>query len=242
MTAPVTLPLFRRRSASAGAAVAMLALALAGCGAADDPGTGAPVSTESTSTDESPTPGGSEGSTGSASAPETPGASPEASGGQFVPASSEGPAQNVPVPEMPAVAKERTQEGLEAALEYWWEANFYLKTTGDAGPLESISADTCEICRNISESWPDVYAASGWAELEPIDVKVLDTRASESDSLSVLTFQVTDGPSSLYKPGGILVEEGSLAERQTSYWSGSASFSGSKRHWLIENLRLVRTE
>src|SRR5699024_12344017 len=41
---------------------------------------------------------------------------------EYIPASAEGPAQNVPEPNLPAVATENTEEGAKATLEYFWEA------------------------------------------------------------------------------------------------------------------------
>ncbi|MDI3331096.1 MAG: DUF6318 family protein [Micrococcus sp.] len=221
--------------------MAVLALALTGCGGADDPETGAPVSTESSSGGASPAPNGPAGSGSSGSSPASVDLSPEASADAFVPASSEGPAQNMPVPEMPEEARERTKEGLEAALKYWWEANYFLKSTGNAAPLLEVSADSCEICNEIGDSWPAIYEASGWADMEMIVVDVLDIRFTSGSSPTLLTFEITDGPSLLYRPGGELVKDGSLTERQTSYWSGTATYSTEKRHWVIEDLRLVRT-
>ncbi|MCY1157255.1 MAG: hypothetical protein MOP51_275, partial [Citricoccus sp.] len=165
MTGPVSTLMMRRRAARAGAAVAVLAVALTACGGgADDPDTGAPVSTPSASTEAATGPSGSE-ETESSVAPSGPSAaSSEASGGEFIPASSEGPAQNVPVPEMPAAAKEQTQEGLEAALEYWWETDYYLKLTGDAAPMESVSTADCVLCEDLLKRWPELYELGGWGE------------------------------------------------------------------------------
>ncbi|MFP5313120.1 MAG: DUF6318 family protein, partial [Actinomycetes bacterium] len=55
----------------------------------------------------------------------------------YKPADATGPAQNVPVPVLPEVAKTETKEGLEAFAKYWYELLSYGYESGDTKPLSS---------------------------------------------------------------------------------------------------------
>ena len=135
------------RSAAAGAAVAA-ALILAGCagGAPADPGA------------VSSTPTGS----ATSSPPSSPTPTPTA---VYKPADASGPAQNVPVPVLPEVAKTETKEGLEAFAKYWFELLSYGYETGDVEPLKAVSGPDCAFCngliRNVSDAWADGQWISG---------------------------------------------------------------------------------
>ena len=91
------------------AVVVAAALALSGCNSGGDPNSGGTISPASTAT-ESVSP--------SASPTPTPTAA-------YKPADAAGPAQNVPVPVLPEVAKTETKEGLEAFARYWFELLSY---------------------------------------------------------------------------------------------------------------------
>jgi hypothetical protein len=93
-------------------------LLLAGCsgGAPADPGSASPTAAESASASATPTP--------------TP--TPSA---VYKPADASGPAQNVPVPVLPDVAKTETKEGLEAFVRFWYGALNYAFETGNTKNL-----------------------------------------------------------------------------------------------------------
>ncbi len=67
-----------------------------------------------------------------------------------VPASSEGPAQNWPAPQIPEEIYEPTEEGAQAALEYWWETWDYARVSGDTEPLRKVSHETCGWCDHVA--------------------------------------------------------------------------------------------
>ncbi|QCU77931.1 hypothetical protein E7744_06850 [Citricoccus sp. SGAir0253] len=224
----------------------MLALALAGC-------SGGGQVAESGSLAGTQSPSGANGSTpaseatmavessasGTASATRSAAASaasPSASD-EFVPASSEGPAQNVPVPEMPAEAREQTEEGLEAALEYWWEANYFLKSTGDPRPLDSVSMDSCGVCQSQLERWPRVYQDEAWVVTKPaiitFDLSDVETNRSSGTSL----FRVTEAPGELYMASGRRVEEASSDGSHERPWAASVTFDNSDGYWRVDDIR-----
>lgn len=123
-----------------GAAVLVFgfALALSGCNSGDSPG-----------------PGG----TSSPVAAETPTATPiptSTPSAVYKPADATGPAQNVPIPVLPEVAKTETKEGLEAFARYWFELLSYGYETGDTKPLSAVTSPTCTMCeraKQVQEGW-----------------------------------------------------------------------------------------
>lgn len=249
MSAPVNTPssmrpsmrVSRRPAARAGATLAVLALALSGCagesGEGEDAATGAPVNTESaTSGSSSPV---ASGSAGSGDGDGTPSAtasskSPGSPDGEYVPASSEGPAQNVPVPEMPAAAQEQTQEGLEAALEYWWEAEAHLKATGNKSPMEKASAEECALCNNLMARWSEIYKLGGWAENRPAELTVQFVSVEKGGARGTGSFLVSESKSQIYQPDGSAGGSGDGSKNRP--WVFSASFSEERDVWQVDGL------
>ncbi|GAA1128219.1 hypothetical protein GCM10009582_26910 [Arthrobacter flavus] len=85
------------------------------------------------------------------------------------PASSDGPAANLPVPEKPPLADENSVEGLEAFTEYWFELLNYAYVTNDWAPLEEVTDPGCDTCAAIRSSVEEVYDGGQWiagAEIE----------------------------------------------------------------------------
>lgn len=78
------------------------------------------------------------------------------------PASSAGPARNLPKPELPAAAKENTKAGFEAFTQYWFDTVTYALETGDAEPLKSASLVSCKMCASYADSASSARSAGGW--------------------------------------------------------------------------------
>lgn len=97
-----------------------------------------------------------------------------------VPASSDGPAQNWPVPEPPEEIYEATEEGAEALIQYWFDVRHYARITGDTVPLEYVSMDACALCESNLERLSEVFSNGGWYVSEPDMVEVFSLRL-ESD-------------------------------------------------------------
>lgn len=90
-------------------------------------------------------------------------ADPDATDDEPVAASSEGPAENWPEPEVPDEISEETDEGAEAFIQYWFDVRHYSRLTGDTAPLEDISHPECELCNIEVEKIEAVYP-EGWIE------------------------------------------------------------------------------
>ena len=210
------------------AALSAVVLLLTGCsGDAGGDGPTSAASETTTSPAASETPGGDSGS---------PSASPSSSAtGSYEPATSEGPAKNVPVPEMPEAVKEPTEEGLEAAVEYWWEAGYYLQLTGDPGPLESISSEECVICESFVENWREVYDAGGWSTGSTIDIEnlVVDVQGDGAGSMIML---INETKPSIHESNGEERTGDTAGQEVDVHWTGYASFDESDGHWIVEEL------
>lgn len=171
------------RSAAAGAVVAA-ALLLAGCagGAPADPGT------------VTSTPTGS--ATASSSATPTP--TPSA---VYKPADASGPAQNVPVPVLPEVAKTETKEGLEAFAKYWFELLSYGYETGDTKPLSAVTSSSCTMCeraKQVQEGW---HQDGRWLVGGRVTTPSVNTTFNEAPGGNYqVAVQVSQEPLSYYNP------------------------------------------
>ncbi|UNK45115.1 DUF6318 family protein [Arthrobacter sulfonylureivorans] len=80
----------------------------------------------------------------------------------YKPASEDGPAENVPVPELPEAATEKTEEGLTEFSAYWLETMTYAYATGDLEPMKAISGANCTACINAAQTIETSYSDGGW--------------------------------------------------------------------------------
>ncbi|MDQ0802327.1 DUF6318 family protein [Arthrobacter sp. SLBN-112] len=176
----------RPRRFSAGAVVIAGSLLLAGCAGSSpaDPGTTSPAASES--------------ATSSASA--TPSPTPSA---VYKPADATGPAQNVPVPVFPEVAKTETKEGLEAFTRYWFDQLNYAYQTGDVVGLQAVTSPDCDYCSKLTASLTANYQGDRWLAGGTITTPASTTtfdRASDGNFQVIL--QVLQTPISYYETGG----------------------------------------
>lgn len=125
--------------------VVLAALLLTGCGPDDDGAAASPSSTASSAAASSSEPG------------------PDATPADYVPASLDGPAQNVPKPVMPDLAKEESRDGAQAFLDYWSDAKWYAYQTGDTSYARDIINDNCEVCLDELDEIEKLYESSAWA-------------------------------------------------------------------------------
>ena len=125
--------------------VVLAALLLTGCGPDDDDGAAASPSGAASS---------------AAASPSEPG--PDATPADYVPASLDGPAQNVPEPVMPDLAREESRDGAQAFLDYWSDAMWYANQTGDTSYIREVVNEACEICSDQFAVIEDVYAEGAW--------------------------------------------------------------------------------
>jgi hypothetical protein len=161
-------------------------LLLAGCsgGAPADPGSTSPTSAESASPSATPTP--------------TP--TPSA---VYKPADASGPAQNVPVPVLPEVAKTETKEGAEAFAKYWFSVLSYAYETGDVALFESIEPPSCAACQKVKEVIRDWHSEGRWLVGGKLTTPVAETTfVKDEDGKYDVAVQVRQEPLSYMRPDG----------------------------------------
>ncbi|EXF25901.1 hypothetical protein BG28_09960 [Nesterenkonia sp. AN1] len=169
---------------------------------------------------------------GGASEPEQPGGDGDETGDPEpaptpVPASSDGPAQNWPEPEIPAEIYEETEEGALAALQYWFDTATYLQLTGDPGPFDSMSSSDCVVCGRTTEQFEEVYSSVGAWHVAGRSV-VQDPIASSitNDREIGVLFILSESPAQVYESSGeqVLDHPGDDLEAEASLVFGSDSW------------------
>jgi Family of unknown function (DUF6318) len=181
---------FMSRGLRSGAVVfaAATCLALAGCagGAPADPGTSSPAPTSSATSTPSPTP--------------TP--TPTA---VYKPADASGPAQNVPVPVLPEVAKTETKEGLEAFAKYWFQLLSYGYETGKTEQLSAITSPNCIMCERTKEVQHGWHEDGRWLVGGKVQTPVVTTTfRPAADGRYQVAVQVSQEALSYYNADGSL--------------------------------------
>lgn len=173
--------------------VALAALLLTGCGPDDDDGAAA-----------------SSSSTASSAAASSSEPGPDATPADYVPASLDGPAQNVPKPVMSDLAKEESRDGAQAFLDYWSDAKWYAYQTGDISYVREVTSPSCAVCSEELKTVEEAYELGAWliGGREKLEI--------QEDSV----YRTSDG---IYKPvvkgwseGGRLVEGGEVTYEEPS--------------------------
>lgn len=150
--------------------------------------------------------------------------------GEPVPASSEGPAQNMPVPEAPARVTENSQEGAEAALEYWWELDAYARNTGDVEPLKEFSAGDCTFCVNRVNHVIKTYDEGGWWKQEPHGIGQ-NGLTNQGDDTFKGPFEINEGSFTTFDGDSAPeVKDGA----QDQVWGALLTHEG--EHWVVRDL------
>lgn len=144
----------RRTGVAALSTMAVLTWALVGCSTDDDDGQPTGPSPSATAT-------------------------ADATGGEteseYIPASADGPAQNVPRPTKPALADEESVEGAQAFLDYLADARSYAWQTGDTSLVREITAPACDFCIEEYDAIDEHYRDGGWATGGREVLEILDT-------------------------------------------------------------------
>jgi len=212
------------RLSAVGLAVA-LGLFLSACGGGDaeaggEPG-GAPPSAEV-----SPEAGGDGGESESAESSESASPTP-------VPASSEGPAQNWPEPEIPDAMYEESEEGALAALQYWFEVDLYMQLTGESEPFEHASDVDCQICSGRIGQFEKLYLEDeGWhvADGAVVEDEIVSS-VSAAREVSII-FTIHEGPFVEFSVDG--QEQASGGEERLSGVEAVLGFDRSR--WRVTEL------
>ncbi|WP_344717945.1 DUF6318 family protein [Nesterenkonia halobia] len=181
-----------------------------------------------------------EGPEGSPSDPTSDSAGEGGTGGdgssEPVPASSDGPAQNWPEPEAPEEITEKSEEGAEAALEYWWELYAYARNTGDTSSLVKMSMSTCDYCKARVEHTIGVYDQGGWWHQDEYEIK--DMALVEQDDGSYKGYFILGGGTFI----SYSEDSPTQAEDDSSVQRWGAKFAYADGRWVAEDLSHLCTE
>lgn len=120
----------------------------------------------------------------------------------YKPADAKGKAQNVPVPVMPALAKENTKEGLEAFIRYWYAQLSYVDETGDTAGWLPLFAPECRLCLRLQESGKDGYVKGRWLSGGRINIPTIEVQWQASKDNQWSKVQVIQEAIDYYNPDG----------------------------------------
>lgn len=142
---------------------------------------------------------------------------------EYIPASDEGPAQNVPEPTLDAVASENSPQGAIETVLYFWEAIDYGRLTGDTRHAADVAHYVCDVCSNLIYRWDQIYEDNGWAALhDETQVEVVETHGyhdEHDDRWIVALFSMTEPASDLYQDGELIADESYNAETHDGWWA-----------------------
>jgi hypothetical protein len=126
--------------------------------------------------------GDAEGEPGSSASPATSAVASEATTPtpKYKPASADGPAENVAIPEMPSEAMLKSQQGLEAFIPYWFETLSYAYESGDLRPLRQHIGPQCFSCDEFAKVIDAWHVEDGWIVGGQIEVTDIEDRFVET--------------------------------------------------------------
>lgn len=152
-----------------------------------------------------------------------------------VPASSDGPAENWPEPEVPDEIYEETEEGALAALRYWFDAATYLQLTGDIAPVDTVSASDCETCNNKIDQFYDLYEVEGgWYVAEGVTTTDEIVSSITTEGNAGILFTLVEGGYSAYDNSG-----NSLGEVTRETYAAEASLAHDGAQWWVRELSIT---
>lgn len=228
----------RRRATQAGALTAALLLTLTACGggtstsSSTSPAAAPPsASTTTASTSSSPAPATSPTATSAASP--SGGSSSASASGEYVPASADGPAQNVPTPVMPEAMKRKDQAGAEAAVRYWWDAIYYLQQTNDPEPMLAASnQSTCDFCTQYAANVAEIYSDGSWyTGTKPTVNSVIAAPVGDAIDATAL---VSLGDGLGFSSNGLPIEKTRAEAEERQPWRYAMSFDKDNGHWVVD--------
>ncbi|MEV8156697.1 DUF6318 family protein [Kocuria salsicia] len=83
--------------------------------------------------------------------------------GDYEPATLAHPARNVPKPVMPEEAKQETEAGAQAFLNYRADAQWYSIQTGDTSLIRQVTSTDCANCVEQYDSFDRAYSDGNWS-------------------------------------------------------------------------------
>ncbi|QWQ35224.1 DUF6318 family protein [Arthrobacter sunyaminii] len=165
----------------------------------------------------------------------TPSATPAAS---YKPATAEGPAENVPLPVMPELAKRESKEGLIAFGHYWFSLLNYGYETGDASPVKGLSTSECQLCELYYVDLEEGYENDDWIQGGKISISSSGSQFEKTpEGRYQLLLSIRQEAGVNRGPNGVIYGAGSAGDEQATAQIMEATYISD--HWvvnLVENM------
>ncbi|MGO4250312.1 DUF6318 family protein [Paenarthrobacter sp. RAF54_2] len=120
----------------------------------------------------------------------------------YRPADAKGKAQNVPVPVIPALAKENSKAGLEAFIRYWFQLFSYAYETGETTGVTEHSSRTCVLCEHLVKSINANHTDNRWLVGGSFQTPVVEVLWDPALSSQQGKVQVIQQEIHYFDPGG----------------------------------------
>lgn len=120
----------------------------------------------------------------------------------YKPADANGKAQNVPVPVMPALARENSKAGLEAFVRYWYAVGNYANETGDVSELSTLSTQQCQSCVYFQKAATDGHMNGRWLVGGSVTLPSIEINWNPTETNHQATVQVIQDAVSYYNADG----------------------------------------
>ncbi len=157
---------------------------------------------------------------------------------EFVAASADGPAQNVPKPVLPDAVQDNSAEGARATVEYFWQAVDYGRLTGETEPIAQVAHYVCESCNQLIYKWEQIYADGAWAVLATeTRVKITEIQQNYSEERdeewTAVFFEMAEPASEFYQDG-VLDQDASTEGATSGGWWVEMVYDTDGQQWEID--------
>ncbi|MEE2570700.1 DUF6318 family protein [Pseudarthrobacter sp. J64] len=153
----------------------------------------------------------------------------------YKPADANGKAENVPVPYLPALAKENSKEGLEAFVRYWFAAYSYASETGDLSAWAAVT-DTKNSTAAAQQKAVELnYADGSWMAGGEISTSVVGTVWAPDGKSQLATVQVIQDPIQYHEA------DGSVAQPETpaSNYAFAVTAAFQDQSWRVVDSNVI---
>lgn len=147
--------------------------------------------------------------------------------------------QDVTVPELPAAARVHSETGVEATVEFWWDALHYLRSTGDPEPLFKVYDADCELCLQQALAWYELYEDGGWAAVSPPELSLASTLYEQGRATADVDIAVSESPIQIFDVDGQPIPELTVEGSSDEPWKASLIFDDEASLWRVEEMTVA---
>ncbi|HET8795215.1 MAG TPA: DUF6318 family protein [Arthrobacter sp.] len=148
-------------------------------------------------------------------------------------ASSEGPAQNVRVPQESEPLSEKSEEGLKAFSYYWISYNSYAQQTGKTDKLQELSSEDCTYCADEIAMISNVYEDGGWMAGGDPRVTNVYPDVAKGESTGTALIEYSEIPATIFDSEGN--KKSTIEPKEPTVLTVKASFDDGG--WTMESIK-----